>query len=101
MIVVRSRASCQADRLQDALAALASRTVHGVIHYDVGQDVTDPGTIIVTAVFPDHDALDRQATPPEVEQVMALVTDVVGEEPEATVVDLAPALPSDGPTPAP
>jgi hypothetical protein len=92
MIVVRFRANCPPERLHDALTTLAGRIVQGVIHYDVGRDVTNPDTIIVTAVLPDQDELDREA-PPELGQLKALFADFPGEPPEATIFDLAPARP--------
>ena len=65
MIVVRFKVSCRPERLDDALKAFEavvapSRAVEGVINFDIGQDLTDPNSIIATEVFEDRAALDRQ-----------------------------------------
>ena len=51
MIVLRFKAQCQPDRIEEALAAFrdvvaASRDIEGVISFDIAQDLTDPNSII-------------------------------------------------------
>lgn len=98
MIIVRFKVNCRAERREDALKAFEqvvapSRTVEGVIHFDIGQDLTDPNTIIATEVFKDRGALDRQEALPEVGQVMALFPEIIEGEPEATIYEVSSAEP--------
>jgi quinol monooxygenase YgiN len=55
MIVIRFKVQCQADRTEEALAAFAtvvppSRSVDGVISFDIGRDVADANSIIAVEV---------------------------------------------------
>ena len=70
MIVVRFKVSCQPESLDDALKAFEavvapSRALEGVISFDIGQDLTDPNSIIATEVFEDRAALDRRSRCPK------------------------------------
>ncbi|WP_083857443.1 MULTISPECIES: putative quinol monooxygenase [Caldilinea] len=54
----------QGRRLRTAFEAVVapSRTVEGVLHFDIAQDITDPNSFIATEVFVDKVALARQPT---------------------------------------
>jgi len=98
MIVVRFKVSCRPDRLDDALKAfeavvLPSRALAGVINFDIGQDLTDPNSIIATEVFEDRAALDRQESLPEVAYVMGLFNEIVAGEPEETIFEVSNSAP--------
>jgi quinol monooxygenase YgiN len=98
MIVVRFKVICQPDRREDALKAFEqvvapSRTVEGVVHFDIGRDLTDANAIIATEVFENREALDRQESLPEVAQVMALFPEIIQGEPEATIYEVSSAEP--------
>jgi len=71
-----------------AIAAVEapSREIPGVVHFDVARSLTDPNTFVVTEVFEDRAALDRQNAQSEVAEVLRLVQDgaLVGD-PEWTV----------------
>ncbi len=98
MIVVRFKVTCRADRLDDAVEAFRnvvapSRDVEGVIHFDICQDLLDPSAIIATEVFEDRSALDRQEALPEVAKVMDLFPEILVGEPDATIFEVASAMP--------
>lgn len=94
MLVVRFKLKCAAGKREVMLTALRdvvtpSRKLSGVIHFDIGQDLTDPDAFIATEVFEDKEALDRQEAQGEVARVMALLPDAIAEEPEATIYHVA------------
>ena len=98
MIVVRFKVRCRPERRRDAVEAFGkvvepSRTVEGVIHFDIGQDLADPDCLIATEVFEDRAALDRQEALPEVGAVMTLFPEIIDGEPEATIYEVASAEP--------
>ena len=99
MIVVRFKVSCRPERLDDALKAFEavvapSRAVEGVVNFDIGQDLTDPNSIIATEVFEDRAALDRQESLPEVAHVMGLFEEIAAGEPEATIFEISSSAPA-------
>jgi quinol monooxygenase YgiN len=90
MIVLRFKAQCQPQKIEEALAAFRavvapSREVEGVISFDIAQDVADPNSIIAIEVFEDQAAVDRQESLPEVAHVMSLLPEALAAPPEATV----------------
>ncbi len=94
MIVIRFKVQCQPDRIEEAVAAFAavvapSRTVDGVISFDIARDVVDPNSIIAVEVFADADARARQESLPEVGKVMSLLPGILAAPPEATVFQVA------------
>lgn len=101
MIVVRFKVQCRPDRLAEALAAFReviapSRTVQGVISFDIGQDLADPTSLIATEVFEDREALDRQESLPQVKTVLDMLDDVLVGEPEATIFHVSQSEPYGG-----
>jgi quinol monooxygenase YgiN len=98
MIVVRFKVKCKAekaDELRTAFEAVVapSRTVEGVLHFDIARDITDPSSFIATEVFEDRAALARQESLPEVQKVIALLPNVLSAEPEATVYNVSSSEP--------
>src|SRR5437870_2703339 len=94
MIVIRFKAQCQPERVQEALDAFAavvppSREVDGVISFDIGRDVSDPNSIVAVEVFEDDAARQRQESLPEVGRVMTLLPEILAAPPEATVFEVA------------
>jgi quinol monooxygenase YgiN len=90
MIVVRFRVQCQPAKTEQVLAAFrdvvrASRTLKGVVSFDIGRDVADDDAFIATEVFEDREALDRQEALPEVAKALELLGDALVAEPEATI----------------
>lgn len=90
MIVVRFKAQCRPERVEEALAAFRavvapSREVEGVISFDIARDIADPNSIIAVEVFEDRTALERQESLPEVGSVMNLLPEALAVSPEATV----------------
>jgi quinol monooxygenase YgiN len=70
--------------------AVASRTVPGVIHFDVARDVTEADSLIATEVFDDREAMERQEAQPEVAGVVALMeAGAVAAPPEWTIYEVA------------
>ena len=94
MIVGRFKVRCLAQRVDEMAQALAavvvsSRTLPGVIHFDVGRDVTDPNVFIATEVFESHAALEAQESQAEVARVMDLIGNgAVEGEPEWMVYEV-------------
>jgi len=91
MIVARFRVQCRPDRTEDVAAAIAaveapSRTLSGVVHFDVARSLTDPNTLIALEVFEDLEALDRQEALGEVAEAMSLIeAGALTSDPEWTV----------------
>ena len=99
MIVLRFKVQCQpgktsavADAMSDVAAA--SRSLNGVIHFDVARDLTEGNTLIATEVFEDTAARERQESLPEVAKVMALLPDALAAPPEATLFHVSAAEPA-------
>jgi quinol monooxygenase YgiN len=64
MIVLRCRMQMQPEKTEQVMALLEddivpSRTVDGVISFDVARDLADPNAFIATEVFEDEAARDR------------------------------------------
>jgi quinol monooxygenase YgiN len=98
MIVVRFKVQCQAGKADELMAAFKdvvapSEKVDGVIHFDIGCDVTDPNAFIATEVFEDRAALDRQEELAEVGKVLAMLPDVLAAPPEATIFHVSSSEP--------
>jgi quinol monooxygenase YgiN len=78
MIIGRFKVQCHPDRAEEMAVAIAaveapSRALPGVVHFDVARSLTDPNSFVVTEVFEDRRALDRQNAQEEVARVLALV----------------------------
>lgn len=70
-----------------------SRSLQGVIHFDVARDVTDPGSLIAIEVFDDRAAMERQEAQPEVARVIALISaGALSGPPEWTIYEVASAV---------
>ena len=98
MIVVRFKVKCKAEKAEELRAAFEavvapSRTVEGVLNFDIARDITDPNSFIATEVFADRAALARQESLPEVQKVIALLPNVLAAEPEATVYNVSSSEP--------
>jgi quinol monooxygenase YgiN len=94
VIVLRLKVQCQPDKAEEMMAAMRAviepaRAVEGVIDFDIGRDLTDPGTFIATEVFEDAAARERQESLPEVARVMELLPESLAAPPEATVFEIA------------
>ena len=101
MIVIRFKVACKPDRAEELRSAFEavvgpSRAMDGVLHFDIGHDLTDPNAFIATEVFADRAAMDRQESLAEVQRVVALLPDVLAGEPEATVYHVASSEPWGG-----
>jgi quinol monooxygenase YgiN len=98
MIVVRFKVTCKPEKSEQLRAAFEavvgpSRTVEGVLNFDIAQDLTDPNAFIATEVFEDRAALERQEALPEVNRVLQLLPDALAAEPEATIYNISSAEP--------
>ncbi|MEX1006811.1 MAG: putative quinol monooxygenase [Acidimicrobiia bacterium] len=98
MIVVRFKIKCQPAKSEQVKTALdqviaPSRTVEGVISFDIARDLADPDSFIATEVFEDRDALDRQESLPEVGNVMSILPDSLAVPPEATLFHVSSSEP--------
>lgn len=95
MFVVRFKVQCQPDKTDEMVTAMAavvgaSRSLEGVVHFDVARDVTDQNSLIATEVFEDRAAMERQETIPEVAAVIALMeASALTGPPEWTIFDVA------------
>lgn len=77
--------------LKDLIAP--SRTLGGVVRFDIGRDLADPNAFIATEVFEDRAALDRQESLPEVAKALAVLEDSLTGDPEATIFHVSSAEP--------
>ena len=98
MIVVRFKVKCKPEKSEQLCAAFEavvgpSRTVEGVLNFDIARDLTDPNVFIATEVFADRAALKRQESLPEVNNVIELLPDVLAAEPEATIYNVSSSEP--------
>lgn len=78
MIIGRFKVQCRPERAEAMAAAIAaveapSRALPGVVHFDCARSLTDPNEFVVTEVFEDRAALDRQNAQTEVANVLDLV----------------------------
>ena len=99
MIVLRFKVQCQPDKVEAIADAMrdvvaASRSLTGVIHFDVGRDLTDDNALVATEVFMDVGARDRQEALPEVAKVMSLLPTGLTGPPEATLFHVSSAEPA-------
>jgi quinol monooxygenase YgiN len=90
MIVIRFRVQCQAGKSQELAGAFEkvlepSRSLDGVVSFDIARDVSDPNAFVATEVFEDAAARERQESLPEVANVMTLLPNVLAAPPEATL----------------
>ena len=98
MIVIRFKVKCKAEKAEELRTAFhavvaPSRTVQGVLHFDIARDITDPNSFIATEVFTDRAALERQESLPGVQKVIALLPSVLAGEPEATIYNVSSSEP--------
>ena len=98
MIVARFRMTAQPERASEVETALVkviepSRSLPGVVHFDVGRDISDSNSFIATEVFDDVDALERQESLPEVHTAMAVLGEALAAPPEATVFHVSSSQP--------
>ena len=98
MIVVVFKMRCQPGKTEQVMASLKeviapSRTVDGVISFDIGQDLADAHAFIATEVFEDRAALDLQESLPEVARAMAIFPESLAAEPEATIFHVSSSEP--------
>lgn len=98
MMVIRFMVRSQPDRTEEVKAALRdvaqrSRSLDGVISFDIGRDVTDPDVFIATEVFEDRAALERQESLPEVTNALGVFEQSLAAEPEATIFHVSSSEP--------
>ena len=101
MIVVRFKAQCQPDKVDQVMAAFEevippSRAVDGVISFDIARDLADPDSFIAVEVFEDRAALDRQESLAEVGKVLAILGESLAAAPEATIYHVSSSEPHGG-----
>jgi quinol monooxygenase YgiN len=97
MIIGRFKVQSRPERDAELAAAIAavegpSRALPGVVHFDVARSLTEPNTFVVTEVFEDRAALDRQNEQGVVAAVISLVDDgALTRDMEWTVWETLPA----------
>jgi quinol monooxygenase YgiN len=89
MIVYRVEVVVRPEELARAQAMFAilveqSRTVPGVLHFDILQDPVDERRFVSVEVFQDRAAVDRQGELPLVDEVLAAFDELLLEEPRGT-----------------
>ncbi len=98
MLVVRFKVRCKPGKTEQALALFqeivaTSRPLDGIIHFDMGRDLTDPDSFIALEVFADRAALDRQESLPVVQKTISLLPELLVGEPEMTLFDVSSSEP--------
>lgn len=98
MIVVHFKVKSQPEKTEQVLTAFEeviapSRTVDGVISFDIARDLADPDSFIATEVFEDRAALDRQESLPEVDKTLAVLEKSLAGAPEATIFHVSSSEP--------
>jgi quinol monooxygenase YgiN len=95
VIVVRFKVNCQPGKTADVAAAMgdivaAARGLPGVVHFDIGRDITDDDALIATEVFEDRAAMEREEALPEVAKVVELMQGgALAGPPEWTIFEVA------------
>ena len=98
MIVVHIKVQSQPEKTEQVMAAFEevigpSRTVDGVISFDIARDLADPDSFIAIEVFEDRAALERQESLPEVAKTLAVLEHSLAAEPEATIFHVSSSEP--------
>ena len=98
MIVVRFKVRCKPERVEQAMAAFleiiaASRSLDGVLNFDMGHDLSDPDSFIAFEVFADQAALERQESLPVVQKTVGLLEELLVDAPEATIFHISSSEP--------
>jgi len=98
MIVVRFKVKCRPGKNEQLISAFqeviaASRSLKGLVSFDIGQDLSDPNSFIATEVFEDRPALDRQESLPEVKKTITLLEKIAAATPEATIFHVSSSEP--------
>jgi quinol monooxygenase YgiN len=95
LLVVRFKVRCQPDKTEQlevemARVVDAARTLPGVVHFDIGRDITDPHALIATEVFETRAAMERQENMPESAAVTELMqSGALNGPPEWTIYEVA------------
>jgi quinol monooxygenase YgiN len=95
MLVVRFKVTSQPERTEELATAMANvvgaaRSLPGVVHFDIGRDLTDPNSLIATEVFEDRAAMEREEAIPEVAAIVGLMQGgALAGPPEWTIYDVA------------
>jgi quinol monooxygenase YgiN len=94
MVILRFKIHSKPDKSDELMAALAeiiapARATEGVVDFDIGRVLRDPDFFIATAIYDDGAALEQQESLPEVQRVMAMLSDSLVEPPERTIFDAA------------
>lgn len=89
MIVFRVDAQVHGAKIDQARAMFraltrASRTVPGVISFDILEDLDQPGRFVSIEVYHEQDALDRQGDLPELHAVMDALDSLLTGPPDGT-----------------
>jgi quinol monooxygenase YgiN len=96
VIVVVFKVRCQPERASELRSAFAavlerSRSLPGVMSFDVAEALDDPTAFIATEVFEDAGARERQEALPEVGAVMAILKGgALAAPPDVAVYEGAP-----------
>lgn len=98
MLIVRFKVRCTPGKSEAVMAALqeivhASRSLDGVLGFDIGRDILDADSFIATEVFTDRTALDRQEALPAVKGALAIFEESLAAAPEATIFEVSSSEP--------
>ena len=90
MIVVRFKMRCKPEKTEQTMATFreivaASRSLDGVISFDMGRDLSDPDSFIAIEVFKDRAALERQESLAVVKEILEHVEEIVAAPPEENI----------------
>jgi quinol monooxygenase YgiN len=103
MIVYRVEVVVRPEELPRARAMFAalveqSRTVPGVLHFDILQDPADERRFVSVEVFADRAAVDRQGELPLVDEVLAAFDELLLEGPRGAIFGVSATEPWPGTT---
>jgi quinol monooxygenase YgiN len=98
MIVFRVAVQVREAKISQACALFgeltqASRTVPGVVSFDILQDPGQAGRFVSIEVYEDQAALDLQAALPELKTVMATFDDLLVGRPHGTIFHVSAVEP--------
>jgi len=98
MIVVRFKVRCQSGKTEPLIAVFkevisASRSLDGVVSFDIARDLAEPDSFVAVEVFADKDALERQESLAETKKAISLLGEVAAGSPEATIFHVSSSEP--------
>ena len=101
MLVVIGRVRCEAERREELVAAFermqdASRREDGCLRYGFFAAVEDPLSFVAVEEWADREALDRHFAEPHLQEFARRLGQLISEQPEVAIHEVAETKPFPG-----